>query len=273
MVYTPFHRELQNDPVDIPRAMLCLAQAIAYPDLDISNYMKKLEHLADIAQMVISPHAPIAYQAQALLDFLNHQEGFRGNTAAYHDPRNSYLNELLDRQLGIPISLSILYITLAQRLNLPAEGVGLPGHFIVTIVEKEHSLFFDPFYGGTSLSRLDCVRLVRRSTGYRGPFNVNWLTPIPPHDILVRLLNNLRLIYTQRARWKQAIIATQHLRFIKPNEHDYIRDLSLLYYQSGSLPRSAQYMEMYLERSPDSPDAKVIRENAEVILSRWAKLN
>ncbi|MCI0399183.1 MAG: transglutaminase-like domain-containing protein [Chloroflexi bacterium] len=250
-----------------------MARSVAYPDLDINHYLARLDQLAAEAQEMVSPADPAAIQAELLADFLFQQYDFRGNVTSYDDPRNSFLNEVLDRRLGIPITLSVVYIAVAERLGLAAYGISMPGHFIVGVRDGDRPYLFDPFHRGGRLSQADCARLIQQTTGYEGPFRQDWLEPAAPRDILVRMLNNLRLIYVQRAAWNEALSVIQHLRLAQPHVPEHLRDIGLVHYQTGSLSRALQWLEAYLRQAPNGPDASTIREGLRPALENWVRLN
>src|SRR4029077_10697173 len=131
----------------------------------------------------------------ALAEFLFQDLGFGGDRLDYYNPRNAYLNEVLDRRLGIPISLAVIYLEIGQRLRLPVAGVGLPGHFIVAVDDPAGPVYLDPFQGGGGLTVEDCARLVQQASGHTGAFDPRWLTPTAPGEIVARMLNNLRGFY------------------------------------------------------------------------------
>src|SRR6185295_3779128 len=118
--------------------------------------------------------------------FLFEEEGFRGNAEDYYDPRNSFLNDVLDRRLGIPITLSVLYIVVAARAGLEAAGVGLPGHFVVRAERRGRSRLLDPFHGGELLDHAGCQTLVARVRPADGPLDPRWLAPVTTRQIFVR---------------------------------------------------------------------------------------
>ena len=169
-----FRDELQLMEINVPRAALQLARAVAYPDLNVAQYMSHLHELSEEGAEVIDLRLPVAMQAEQLSKFLFLTAGFRGNRSNYQDPLNSFLNEVMDRRIGIPITLSILYIDIATRLGIPAYGIGLPGHFIVGIHDKESDIWLDPFHEGRILDLSDCADLIRFSTGYEGPLEASW---------------------------------------------------------------------------------------------------
>ena len=265
--------ELNLESLNVARALLLMAQSIAYPDLKTPAYMAKLGDLARKARDFIPNEETSKRQSIRLAEFLFIREAFTGNKDNYDDPRNSYLNELLERRLGIPISLSILYVEIAQRLNIKAFGVGLPGHFIVQIHDDGDTWYIDPFYGGRQLSESDCALLVRKTTGYDGPFNPAWLAPSPPLDILARVLNNLRINYVERRNWEKALAVVRLLRLIQPAVPEHVRDLGLLYYRLDSFRLAAHYLENYLLRMPEAKDAEMIRQGLSTSLDDWARMN
>jgi regulator of sirC expression with transglutaminase-like and TPR domain len=273
MTTTSFEAEVARSSIDIPRAALAFAREIAYPDLDIAGYLDQLDQLAASIWANVSPFRTPSAQAKALAETLFNQIGFQGNRQNYSDPRNSYLNEVLTRRLGIPISLSIIYIAIANRLEVPAEGVGLPGHFIVKIPAEDGPGFIDPFHAGRRLSLEDCARLVEQTVGYSGPLQDKWLQAVPARAILTRMLNNLRGIYLQERAWPLAQATVQRLQILQPELVELQRDLGVIYHRSGSLRLAAQHYEQYLQLAPDAQDAETIKIYLNAAVRRMARLN
>ena len=265
--------ELRLTPINLSRAALCFARDIAYPGLNIGYYLDLLTGLAESARALIFKTDPLAIQAELLASFLFKELGFRGNQADYADWRNSFLNEVLDRRLGIPITLSAIYLEIARQLDIPAEGVSLPGHFIVSVWDGERTHYFDPFHGGGRLSVNDCALLVQHTTGYHGPFQVAWLSATNPRDILIRMLNNLRIHTLQRERWLDAAKVMICLIAVQADFPEHLRDLGLLYYRLGEFPRASHYLDEYLRRQPNAPDAELLRQTVDKTLTQWASLN
>jgi regulator of sirC expression with transglutaminase-like and TPR domain len=268
-----FHDELQQTPINLPRAALRYAQAIAYPGLDVYAYLARLEHLSESAAGFVDPGAPPQTQAETLGDFLFRQLGFQGNPDHYDDPRNSYLNEVLDRRLGIPITLSVVFLAVASRLGIRAHGVGLPGHFIVSVVGARKTYYYDPYHGGLRLSQEDCADLVVTTTNFQGAFQPEWLKPVSEPAILTRMLNNLRVIYIQRENWLRARRVIEHLRLLHPDQAEYLRDLGFIHHQNGALMKAVRYYEQYLLREPDAADARSISKALQSAAQQLARRN
>ncbi len=268
-----FADEIAATPINLPRAALRMAKAIAYPDLDIAEYLNRLTDLVVSAREFISPAGSNIERAEALADYLFIQQGFQGNVSQYDDPRNSYLNEVLDRRLGIPISLSVVYLAVAQPLGLLAEGVGMPGHFIVSVLDPIGPIYLDPFHGGTRLSELDCAQLVQGSTGYQGPFRAEWLQSVSSEVILTRMLNNLRRIFITQETWEPALAVIQLILSLHPGLPELLRDMGTIYHRSGSLQLAIDTYQRYLRHAPESPDVKAVQDQLRLAVQQLAQRN
>jgi regulator of sirC expression with transglutaminase-like and TPR domain len=247
--------------------------------LDIDYYVSQLDLLAEEARSHVTPATPLAERIDALSDFLFFQKNFRGARGTnqstkfdYTHPDHSFLNRVIDNRIGIPISLSVIFIAVAQRLGMSAYGIGLPGHFIAGVYEHGEEILVDAFNSGLRISIADCGRLVRETTGSQHPFNPRWLSPVTPADILTRMLTNLCHIYIQRQDWHMAIPVIKHLLLVQPDDF-HLRDLGILYMYNGSLRLSAQYLEEYLRRSPHAPDFENVRSSLEIVAGRLALWN
>lgn len=273
MVKWLFRDELQLAEINVPRAALQFARALSYPELNVAAYMATFHEISEEAADEVDETAPVDHQARQLSEFLFQQLGFQGNKSHYNDPRNSYLNEVVDRRLGIPITLSAIYIDIAHRLGIPAYGIGLPGHFIVGIKMPDWNLWLDPYHGGRRLDLTDCAELIRMSSGYEGPIEASWFDPQPSREILARMLSNLRANYVSTSNWTMATEVIQLLRQVQPNEADHLRDLGLVYYHQRRLPQAAHYLNAYLHQHPAAIDAQVIRDGIKNILDEWVPMN
>lgn len=252
---------------------LLLARECAYPDLRPSDYLARLATLAAEARRQVSGSEAAEAQGAALAHFLFETAGFRGNREDYTDPRNSYLNQVLDRRLGLPISLSVVYLHLAEQLGVPAFGIGLPGHFIVGVLGADGPAYLDPFSGGRPLTPADCATLVQGALGNQAGFDPDWLRPMPRREIVARMLNNLRGFYVSVEDWPKSIAIVERLSDLQPDATAYIRDLGVLYYRAGALRRAAKLFNDYLARTPGATDAGAVRQGRDRLLEELARLN
>lgn len=254
------------------RAGLLFAREIAYPELHPSEWVAQLDALAETARRMFASQASPLARSLALSEWLFETHGFRGNDPDYYDPRNSYLNEVLERHIGIPISLSVIYLALGERLGLPMLGVGLPGHFIVAVVGEDGPVYLDPFNAGRVLEVTACAEIALRATN-AAEFDPEWLRPAAPRDIVARMLNNLRGFYLRVEDWPLSIAVVEHLRDLQPEVSGHLRDLGLLHYRNGALRTAAHYLNHYLAREPEAKDADSVRQSREVLVEHLAKLN
>lgn len=267
-------RDVLDQPIiDLVRANLYIARALAYPQLDVADVEAQLAAYETVARERVEAAAPLRTRAVQLADFLFDEMGFQGNIRHYDDPRNSFLNDVLERRVGIPLSLSLFYLVVAARLDIPADGVGMPGHFLVGIPLDETPFYLDPFHQGRELSRAECEAVMRRQTGYRGFFDPSWLEPVSAREMVARQLRNLRTIYLQGVDWERASTAIAHLRLVEPQEPRHLRDLGLVYYQSGRRIRGCYYLEQYLAENPEAEDASDLRRGLKERLDQWAVAN
>lgn len=205
---------LSDEKIDLEKTAFLLAR-VTYPDLDLALYQRRLDELADSVRPRIKPVGRPQESIAIFNRFLFEDECFRGNWADYFDPQNSYLNRVLDRKLGIPISLSVLYLLVARRLKLPIQGVGIPGHFMVKYQDKETELFIDVFNSGRFLSRAECIQSIVEA-GY--PYQKEFLEGVGAREILARMLRNLILIYVERQEETLEKTLTRLLEVLYP-EH------------------------------------------------------
>jgi len=259
-----FIQEIQSDSIDLGRAALWIAQE-AYPDLDVEEYLAALDEMAAEVQERLPPERYPLRVIRILNHYLFEDLGFRGNSEDYYDPRNSFLNEVIDRRTGIPITLSLIYLELARRIDFPMAGVGMPGHFLVRPLFADAEIFVDPFHQGQILFPEDCQERLAQIYGLGIPLQDHHLRPTPPRLILVRLLNNLRQIYLSRAQLELALAAVERILLLIPESLLHLRDRGLLYYQLGRWQQARQDLRHYLKQAPfhpelSRPDERLIRE-------------
>ncbi|NJN70597.1 MAG: hypothetical protein HC801_10200, partial [Nitrospira sp.] len=166
----------------------------AYPTLDVVNYREQLNMMADEVRARIGCRASGEEAVNALNRYLFTEQGFKGNTKNYYEVENSYLNCVMDRRIGIPISLSAVYLFLGQRLGLPVFGIGMPGHFLVKYESERYKIFIDCFNGGALLTEKNCARFLTEA-GYG--FDDKYLQKSPVPAILSRMVKNLLAIYSK----------------------------------------------------------------------------
>lgn len=258
----------REDQIDIAYAALQFAREV-YPDIKVNTYLNRLDDMARAARSRLSCHSPVT----ALNDLLFDELGFRGNADDYFDPRNSYLNQVLDRRTGIPITLSVVYLELARRLDLPMVGIGLPGHFIVRYDGDAEPIYLDPFNGGITMNIDDCRQRVADISDGRLPFRASFLKPVSPRQILMRMLRNLKGIYVARTDFQSALCVVEKLILLNPSSSEEIRDLGMLHYYAGHKLKAVGCLERYLELTPEAQDLEAVQHNLRVILEKVARWN
>jgi regulator of sirC expression with transglutaminase-like and TPR domain len=202
-------------------------------------------------------------QLATLNQLLFGEEGFRGNAARYYDPRNSYLNEVLDRRLGIPITLSLVVIEVGRRAGLPLSGVGFPAHFLVAY-ESEPRVLLDPFNCGRLLSGADCQELLLQAFGSSVRLEPRYLLASSPRDILARLIGNLKLAYQRSGDLPRALRASEQLSVVRPSASE-LRDRGLIRFRLADFEGASADLGRYLEFEPAAPDAATIRRQLALI--------
>jgi regulator of sirC expression with transglutaminase-like and TPR domain len=242
----------------IPLAEAALAVAAEeYPRLDVAGSLGVLDTLAAAVSAKLGPQRTSADVLRALRASLFEEGGFRGNRDHYYDPRNSFLNEVLERRLGIPITLSIVHIEVASRVGLPLQGVAFPGHFLVRCASGGREVFIDPFHGGEVLSAEDCVaRLQARAP--RAEFDPRHLEPVGTRQILARLLHNLKRIYVEASDDVRALWVVDRLVLLSPDDLHERRDRGLVCARLGHATAAVQDLAAYLDASPDADDRREV---------------
>ena len=245
-------------PVDLADLALHLARD-EYPDLDIPKYLGRLDDLAADLRPRLSDDLP--QNAVELTHFLFQEQLFAGNEADYYDPRNSYLNDVLDRKLGIPITLAVVAVAVGTRAGLDVAGVGLPGHFVAKVEGPDGSaVLFDPFHGGQLLDPGGCEALVAAVTGEPFAATPDALAATPPGLVAVRMLNNLKAIYLKQPDYGRAARVMERLARLAPGDPEQRRDLGVALVHAGKPGRAIDHLRAYLDRVPDAADAGTVRD-------------
>jgi regulator of sirC expression with transglutaminase-like and TPR domain len=256
-------------PLDVAELALWLARD-EYPDLDVAAYLSELNAMAHEARTYV--RGPLPAQVTGLCRYLFHEMGFRGNAQDYYDPRNSYLNQVLDRRTGIPISLSAVAMAVGARAGLEVVGVGLPGHFVVKAVADREEILFDPFHGGRQLTPEDCELLVQQVT--KTPFDATAanLQALPLGWMVVRMLTNLKAVYLRQSDFSRAVRVLERLRQLDPHDPVQQRDLGISLLRAERPGPAIDHLTAYLAAVPDGEDKEAVRallERARGEVARW----
>jgi regulator of sirC expression with transglutaminase-like and TPR domain len=256
--------------LDLAEAALLIAQE-EYPLLDPAPFLSRLDALAvRVKKSLTDGDEPLACIG-ALNRVLFEEEGFAGNREQYYDPRNSFLNEVMERRTGIPITLCLLYMEVARRADLPVVGVGLPGHFIVRYVARKDLYFIDPFHRGSFLSEEDCRQRVQRIYGGRMTFRKDYLNPVRGFAILSRLLYNLKNIYVESKSYAKAYAVIDKLALLNPGAWEEVRDRGIVLYQLKQYRPALVDLEVYLKHSPRAQDRRDVMRLAQIISKKISK--
>jgi regulator of sirC expression with transglutaminase-like and TPR domain len=258
--------------IDLAEASLLIA-CEEYPDLDVAQYLSHLEALGGELNARVSGTSDRAAIVAALNAILFEEQGFTGNTADYYDPRNSFLNDVLDRKTGIPITLSMVYIEVARRAGVAVHGVGLPGHFIVKLAGPGDDVLVDPFHGGALLSVEDCQQRLDRIYEGRVKVEASMLEPCGRKEILSRTLRNLRAIYARGEDLPRAIRTVDLLLVLDPGSPHHLRDRGMLYAALDCYALAARDLEEALRRAPASPEAATLSEKIDELRRKAARLH
>ncbi|HKB42459.1 MAG TPA: transglutaminase-like domain-containing protein [Gemmataceae bacterium] len=256
-------------PFDLAEVALMLARD-EYPTLDVDGYLAELDAMALEVRRVL--RGSLAARVDRLCRYLYHDLGFRGNTAEYYDPLNSFFNQVLDRRVGIPITLSAVAISVGQRAGLNVVGVALPGHFVVKAIAGNHQILFDPFHGGRRLTVAECGELVEKVTGMGFEPSAEDLRPALLGPIVVRMLSNLKAIYLRNGDFGRAVKVLQRLRQLQPDDLYQQRDLGVSLLHAGRAGQSIEHLEAFLAGSPGQEEGDAVRrllEQARGEIARW----
>ena len=261
-----------NGPLDLLEAALLVALE-EYPDLDIRREASRVRIIsAEGARRVEGCTNPFA-RLDGLREFFFDELGFRGNSRRFSDPRNSYVNEVLNRRLGIPLTLSILFIELALAAGFETRGIGLPGHFVVRLSLDGRNLLVDPFNRARVISQEDCRELVIQTTGRPSLFRQEALRGIDARGMLGRMLLNLKHIYVGQGDYRRALDAVERLLLIEPADQSEIRDRGFLKAHLGRPGAAIEDLESYLLGRPSAQDAESVRGRLVILRRQISQMN
>ena len=263
-----------DEDISLAEAALLIA-GHGYPDLNVAAYLSRIEELAYMLRLRIDEDDSIPERISALNQFLFGELGFAANSDDYYDPRNSFLNEVLERRTGIPITLSVIYMELGRKVGLPLQGVSFPGHFLVKCAVPEGAVVLDPYSGGISLGLPDLQKRLREVQGgeVSRAIVAELLVSASNKDIIVRLLRNLKAIYLREHKLDKALPIMNWIIATMPEQTPELRDRGMIY-QELECPRAALTdFETYLQLSPGSDDAGDIRGRIIDLRKEVARLN
>jgi regulator of sirC expression with transglutaminase-like and TPR domain len=266
--------------IDLAHACLLIAQD-AYPRLEVERYLGDIERMALRLRGRTPQDLGAEERVAALNEFLFQDLGYRGNTDEYYDPRNSYLNDVMDRRMGIPISLSVLYMAVGRRVGLPLEGVSFPGHFLVRLRLRAGVLVLDPFAAGAPLSEADLRERLQRviPPGLTPSIPVSelpldqFLEAASNRQILARMLRNLKAIYRETDKPQQLLDVLNRMLMVAPDSSAELRDRGLVYQKLECYRAALKDLSDYAEREPDAPDMDDVRVRMMELSARCARLN
>jgi regulator of sirC expression with transglutaminase-like and TPR domain len=239
-------------------ATLAIAWA-EYPRLDLGMYREQMDRFtAELKNLLAETNYPMK-QVQIINQYLFERQKFQGNKTNYYDPRNSYITDAINGRLGIPITLSALYLIVSDRLGIPFEGVNFPGHFLIRPRSPELEILVDPFYGGEIMFIEDCAQRLSQIYGQQITLQPEYLEPVGVRSILQRMLMNLKVIYLQQREYIKALRIVQWILILVPDAILQIKDRGLLCYQLGYLVEAKADLEQYIQVLPRANDVEMIK--------------
>jgi len=273
------HAEVAQQPIDLARAALLIAR-LEYPDLDPAPSLKKLDELGARAADAVSPlkAAPVSVRLAAIAEQIYKHDGFSGNHAHYDDFRNSCLNVVLERRLGIPITLALVFMEVARRAGIEIQGVSFPGHFLVRGSDTGGGpLVLDPFDHGRPLGESDLRALLARMVDPDATYSSDLIKPCSPRQMLARMLNNLKRTYVELRSFQQAYAATDLILAVDPTLLMELRDRGLLAYHlndySSALRDLEEFVKLYAWTDSDRHDRETLWAHVKNLRRRLATLN
>ena len=247
----------KNSKYNLIEKSLKLAQILEYPDLNISKYVEKINEIGNSLKLKIDDVKNSTYLISMLNEHIFEKYEFQGDDEDYYDPRNNFLNAVIDKKTGIPITLSIIYSEVAKYIGLDLRIVGFPGH---VVVKYEEEMIMDPFYRGRLLTINDLEEILYRNFGDGVEFIPEYLNTATTDQILTRLLRNLKNAYTQSYAYDKAMRCTDMILGIRPESPEEIRDKGILEERLLHYNEALPLLNKYLELEPEAEDADFILE-------------
>ena len=253
-----------------------LIAAGEYEDLDVDRYLKRIDEMGENLRRRLRSDISTSEALLALNRYVFEELGFSGNADDYYDPRNSYLNDVIDRKLGIPITLAVLYIEIGRRIGLPLHGVSFPNHFLVKCVLREGAIILDPYARGASLGLEDLqqrLQAIAKDAELDETVLKTMLTSAEPRDVFARMLRNLRAIYLNKGDRLKALGASSRIITLAPGAAEEYRERAQLYFELECFRAALADFRSYLRLKPDAPDSDAISRRIAEIEPVAARLN
>ncbi len=265
--------EIEDERIDLLRAALTFAR-MEDSALDIEHYVRRVDALAKrVAAKIKDPDDPLQMIA-AINAVLFQEEVFRGNTVDYYSPRNSFLQHVLNRQMGIPITLALVYMEVAQRVGFPLYGVGMPGHFLLKHYDVSgHAILIDAFERGSIVSEEDCRQKLKTIYSGQVTLQPEFLLPVTRRQMLTRMLNNLRSVYLSQRDFRRAVQVVDLILVIYPRSPEDVKQRAALRYNLNDYRGALSDFDEYVKMSPDASDAEEIKQTALSLRRSMAMMN
>lgn len=267
---------MRDEDVSLAEGALWIA-AGEYPGLAVDDYLARLDEMANKLRSRLRADVATAEKLLALNHFLFSELGFSGNNDDYYDPRNSFLNDVLERRLGIPITLGVVYIEIGRRIGLGLHGVSFPGHFLVKCALRDGMVVLDPYSGGVSLG-VDELQQRLRAAGSTADVDdsilAHLLSAASNKEVLARMLRNLKGVYGQQDDWLRALSASERLIALAPEDAgEEYRDRGGIYLKLECFRAALGDFGSYLKQCPGAADAEAVRSEMADLTIRVARLN
>ncbi|MBE9014292.1 transglutaminase family protein [Pseudanabaenaceae cyanobacterium LEGE 13415] len=257
-----FYQEVrqEDEQIDLEKAALYIAQE-EYPDLEVEQYLSAIDKIAAEIQTRLPEEAYPLRIVQTINQYLYKELGFHGNSEDYYDPCNSFLNDVIDRKTGIPISLALLYLAIAKRIQFPMVGIGMPGHFLIRpVANEEMDIFVDAFHDGEILFPQDCQERLNQLAGQPVEMRSQFLEAVTPKQFLARMLTNLKGIYLNQGKISKCLAMIERILILFPEAPFELRDRGIIYFQTNRWIEARQDLEGYLDSVPNANDRDVIQQ-------------
>lgn len=255
-----FYQEVRQDDekISLEKAALYIAQE-EYPNLEIEKYLTEIDRMAAEVKIRLPEEAYPLKIIQTINRYLYEDLGFSGNSEDYYNPCNSFLNAVIDRRTGIPISLALLYLAIAERIKFPMVGIGMPGHFLIRpAVNDEMNIFVDAFHDGEILFPQDCQERLNQLAGQPVEMRPQFLEAVSHKQFLARMLTNLKGVYLNQGKIEKCLAMIERILILFPDAANELRDRGIIYFQTHRWIEARQDLESYLDQVPMASDRDLI---------------